>query len=222
MFQIKNMKIGSMFAFNGNLDHQQYMKEVIERFSPKICIETGTLHGWTTAFFAEKTPYVYTIEDVEETIEKARLHLEDYSNVKIILGNSIEVLPKIFQELPLDGNILFYLDAHWHDHWPLFDELRLIGEYVGSRAVIVIDDFKIPDKDYAFDSYKGVQNSLENVEPHLKKIYKNYRYEFSGGNLTFKLLYFPNQLNSMEWKIYTDFFQGKSNKATGKLLAYEQ
>jgi hypothetical protein len=58
---------------------------------------------------------------------------------------------------PLRGfagrTILFYLDAHWNDDLPLEEELELIFS-VHPHAVVMIDDFQVPDDPgYQFDEY---------------------------------------------------------------------
>ena len=48
---------------------------------------------------------------------------------------------------------LFYLDAHWNDHLPLREEVELALKHF-AKAVLIIDDFAVPDDPgYAFDDY---------------------------------------------------------------------
>ena len=216
------MKIRGIFAFNGNVADQSEVSKIISDMKLNYCVETGTLHGWTTAFFAERMKKVYSIEKIDETLEKARYHLDGYDNVELILGDSTYHLPRPLKEIPLDEKVLFYLDAHWHEHWPLFDELDIIGKYIGSRAVIIIDDFKVPNNGYVFDTYKGIENSFENIEPYLKNIYAKYDYRYLEGPLSFQLTYPQYHVNETEYKIYLDWFKDKINFTTGKILIYER
>ncbi len=57
------------------------------------------------------------------------------------------------------NNVLFWLDAHWGEYWPLVDETKIISS-LHSFAVIV-DDFEVPGKpSFHYDSYAGVKNGL--------------------------------------------------------------
>lgn len=82
----------------------------------KIAVETGTFKGEGTRILNYYFDKVYTIEIDEELYKKVlkKRFLKFNNKVKCILGNSAEVLLKIKDELNNDnGNILFWLDAHW-------------------------------------------------------------------------------------------------------------
>ena len=93
---------------------------------------------------------VFTIEKSEYMYEIAQEELKGYSNIKLLKGDSREVLPKILS-LHLN-NILFWLDAHWSggktygedDECPLVDELQIIfSECYGKNYAILIDDARL-------------------------------------------------------------------------------
>jgi hypothetical protein len=46
--------------------------------------------------------------------------------------------------------VFFYLDAHWHEHLPLREELE-IGFNAWPNAVAMVDDFEVPDTAYGYD-----------------------------------------------------------------------
>ena len=51
--------------------------------------------------------------------------------------------------------ILFYLDAHSDDDYPLQDEIKYIVENY-KNFILLIDDFQVPEDDgYGYDSYRG-------------------------------------------------------------------
>lgn len=63
--------------------------------------------------------------------------------------------------IPSSEPFLCYLDAHWNADLPLRDEVAFILQK-WPLSVIVIDDFKVPDdSDYGFDSYDGIELSLD-------------------------------------------------------------
>src|SRR5262249_15783341 len=47
----------------------------------------------------------------------------------------------------------FYLDAHWSENLPLSDEIKIIFSSI-SRAIVMVDDFQVPDDvGYGYDDY---------------------------------------------------------------------
>jgi len=222
--------IRGYFSFNGCVEHQHKVESIMSQWKINYVIETGTFYGYTTAFFAERAKKVYTIEITPDRWNqppwRGAFHgsaielLTGYDNIDMYEGSSPDVLPTILKEIPSEEPILFYLDAHGYEYWPLLDELGIIADIVGSRAVIIIDDIKIPGKDYGFDSYNGVDCSLELIDDKLKKIYKNYAHEYFNGPLEFELVLDESTLNNQEQLIYKGF-KGVVNKKTGRVVIYE-
>lgn len=211
-----------IFAFNGCIEHQEFIAEKLKKFGVKVAVETGTLHGWTTAFLADHVDEVHTMEVRPEPLEKANELLAGKTNVHIYYGNSTEILPSVLKSIPSDYPVFFYLDAHWQEYWPLFDELKAIGEFIGRRAVIVIDDFKVPGKSYAFDSCKGVKNNIDSIAPYLSVIYKHgYEFEYLGGpEAPAEIVMDESIMDETEKCIYTLWFKNKVKRTTGKVLIY--
>lgn len=215
--------IRGIFAFNCCPEHQQFMASLLSKWKVNYVVETGTFYGYTTAFLAERIKYVFTIEitpDRWNVHGKAKDILRGYENITILEGNSPEILPSILKNFPSEEQILFYLDAHGYLYWPLLDELNIIAKYVGPRAIIIIDDIKVPGKNYGYDTYNGKENSLELIDQYLKKIYANYKYEYFNGPLEFQLVLDENQLNPLEKEIYRDV-KGSTMTKSGKILIQE-
>jgi len=62
-------------------------------------------------------------------------------------------------------DVFFYLDAHREDDLPLREELEIIFTY-WQRPIVMIDDFQVPDSDYAFDDYgPGKTLNLDYLQP---------------------------------------------------------
>jgi predicted O-methyltransferase YrrM len=97
--------------------------KLIEEFSIKRIIETGTYKGWSTKEFATLCDNIDTIEINLEYIEDAYEFLKDVKNVKIHNGSSPEVMKNIISNGEKD--LLIFLDAHWEKYWPVKDELIL-------------------------------------------------------------------------------------------------
>lgn len=211
-----------IFAFNGCLENQEFIARKLKEFKVEVAVETGTLHGWTTAFLSDHVNEVHTIEVRPEPLVNANKLLAGRTNVHIYCGNSSEILPSILKPIPSDYPVFFYLDAHWQDYWPLFDELKIIGEFIGQRSVIVIDDFKVPGKPYAFDSYKGVENSMDSIASYLPAIYKDgYEFEYLGGpEKSQEIIMDEATMDEAEKGLYNGWFKGKIRRTTGKVLIY--
>ena len=149
------------------------IEKLIKDHGIEAIIETGTYRGATTKRLAEFELPVFTCEIMEESYNKSVENLKDEIYVwKTFKGDSIEFLKSQLADIisVSGGNILFFLDAHWQEHCPLLEELQLIAEYK-LKPVIVIHDFKVPNKDFGYDSYKGQDFTFEWIEPSLKQIY---------------------------------------------------
>jgi len=80
---------------------------------------------------------VVTIENDRRNYGFARARLRNFENVELRLGDSRFRL----NELP---HLFAYLDAHWDADLPLAEELEIVLGW-GSDAIVMIDDFQVPD-----------------------------------------------------------------------------
>lgn len=141
-------------------------------------IETGTCLGATARLFSLLFDQVHTIEVFEPNYQQARALLSNTPNVQCYLGNSEQVLETILPSLK-DKPILFYLDAHWHSHWPLLNELEEISKTHRDNCIVVIDDFKVPRRgDIPYDRQGIHECSYEYIQAHLSKIFTEYSMHF--------------------------------------------
>lgn len=124
------------------------------KFGIEDFIETGTFMGDSTAFAAEIFHSVFSIEKDEKHFKAAMEKFKDLSHVKVILGDSGDVLKKPFMRFCLRSKTLLWLDAHdvagqfgsGGDQCPLMQELAAL-EDGPKRHIILIDDahcFKPP------------------------------------------------------------------------------
>lgn len=160
------------YPFSGDIHLLNKIYNFIHNHKIKSVIETGTWMGRTTQLFSMMVDNVYTIEVNEEYYKQASF-LNDYDNIRRYLGDSAEILWEILRYTAKDP-ILFYLDAHWGDSWPLLDELKTISQYTVEKPIIVIHDCYNPYRpEYGYDEYNGQRLDYEYVKPYLDKIYKN-------------------------------------------------
>jgi predicted O-methyltransferase YrrM len=117
-------------------------------------VETGTFLGTTTEFFAKFGIPVITAESNPDYAQKSAARLSKWKNVDLRAHDSIRVLQELTRE-SIDRSVptLFYLDAHWENHLPLREEAELAVMHF-AKAVLLIDDFAVPDDPgYGFDDY---------------------------------------------------------------------
>ena len=142
--------------FNGQQGRIGIFRDLLGVFKFAAIIETGANLGSTTEFFASvaRCP-VWTCESDSRRAAFCKFRLRHYPHVSVLCGNSTEllrsaVLPRVSN---FKGAAFCYLDAHWYDHLPLADEMAAIRD-ADLSAVIMIDDFEVPDDPgYGFDDY---------------------------------------------------------------------
>ncbi len=144
--------------------------ELKEKFGIKTVIETGTQYGYTTKWFSEHFDKVLTIEADADFYALSRETLKGCGNVISVLGKSEHLIHEAI--IQADGMILFYLDAHGCNigGTALIEELITIGRLV-KNPVIAIHDFKVPNRDFGFDSYDGVDLDMDFIAKYVPDIF---------------------------------------------------
>jgi hypothetical protein len=99
---------------------------------------------------------VYSVDVDARRYEFAKMRLRKHENVKLSLGDSREFITKFIEAeaSKYAGHpLLCYLDAHWGKDLPLFEEVAKIFSSC-SQAIVMIDDFQVPDDNgYTYDDY---------------------------------------------------------------------
>ncbi len=148
--------------FNGQEKRRAIFKSIIERCNIESIVETGTYKGNTTTYMFEtsKLP-VYTVEKDSRSFYYSNMLFFVNPKVKVFLDDSRSFLTLLPKNVSQEKAVFFYLDAHWNADLPLQEEVKLIlSQY--EQAIIMIDDFKVPDDDgYAFDQYGIVELSIQ-------------------------------------------------------------
>lgn len=165
-------------AFNSAPEIIPFFALLQKNYNIDIAIETGTFKGQTTKLFASLFKEVHTIELKEEMYREAKPKLGQFSNIQCHLGDSAVVLNYLLPPLK-DRRILFYLDAHWYNFWPLLDELDTIAKNHKDNCIIVIDDFKVPTRpEIPYDIYGNHECSFEYIKEKLDSVFTDYEYCF--------------------------------------------
>ena len=148
---------------------QKAFKKLVEELKVTSIVETGTFMGYSTSFMAENFPNIpiYTGEINPKNYSAATRNLKKFKNVKTFNKNSPDFLENLIKNKLLGEKPLFFLDAHWLNYWPLEDEIKIISEKI-KKAIILIDDFKIPGNEaFVYDKYGKKECSLELIAPKM-------------------------------------------------------
>jgi hypothetical protein len=152
---------------------QRTLREYARRYKLRTFVETGTLHGDTTAAIKPQVDGVITIELSPELAERARLRFAGSRDVHVLEGDSGELLPDVLASL--QNAALFWLGGHYsggvtgrgEKDTPIRAELAAILDHTVRRHVVLIDDARL------FDG--GDYPSLEEVEALARA--RRYRFE---------------------------------------------
>lgn len=161
-------------GFNWAPELTPYFLFLKEKFNIEACIETGTSRGESTLAFSRIFNSVDSIELDATTFDNAKERFKGNKNITLHFGDSAKLIQPI-SELKKDKFVLYYLDAHWNDFWPLLDEIEGISKTHKNNCVIVIDDFKVPGRpEIYYDFYNNKECSHEYIKEKLQLVYDDY------------------------------------------------
>lgn len=147
---------------------------LIGKWRVGAAVETGTHHGHTTLALSLLCAGVATFETdpSRADLAEALFRRTGRDNIRLFRLSSEAGISALNEELG-GGRILYFLDAHWNDYWPLLDELKAIAKVAGPKPVIVIHDFQVPGRpELGHDTYKGVKLNLDYVHRALEEVYR--------------------------------------------------
>jgi predicted O-methyltransferase YrrM len=167
-----------VYAFNYAPELTPFFASFKQSYHIDTVVETGTYLGASSAIFSLFYNEVHTIEVDPSTFELAKENLNNFKNTHCYLGNSKDLIGVILNQLQ-DKRVLFYLDAHWHTEFPLLKEIETIAHTHRDNCIIVIDDFKVPNRpDIEYDIYPEGQCSLEYIKNSLDLVFSEYSTHF--------------------------------------------
>lgn len=162
--------------FNGDKNVCDEFLKLKEKFNSNLAVELGCCLGGSTKWLSENFEKVIAIEINEQFLGFAKERTKAKNNIDFHLGDTLDVLPKITKKM--SNRTIVFVDSHWMDNVPLLKELEIIAK-AGLRPVIVIHDFKVPNRpDLGFDSYKGQDYTFEWIHPSIYAIYGEDGYSF--------------------------------------------
>jgi hypothetical protein len=121
------------------------MTDLKLEFSIDHFIETGTLHGNTSAWASDEFDTVKTIELSDRLYSNVQNEYGHIGNIEFVKGKSQEKLPDIIRNL--DSSAIFWLDAHYSGdgtagenyECPLLEEVEAIGESMVDNYIFIDD-----------------------------------------------------------------------------------
>jgi hypothetical protein len=177
--------LGMAEAFGRDPVLEGMVRQLVAEQNIRTVVETGSWRGYTTRRFAEFVNEVFTIESESMVRRLAALTLSGCSNVEIIAGDSARELPRLIHALVNSivalhrRPMLYYLDAHWENDWPILQEIDAIAR-LDDRCCIIIHDCKVPNcPGLGFDSYNGQELTFEFVRPILDRLRFRWRHYFN-------------------------------------------
>jgi hypothetical protein len=151
-------------AFNGQPGRQKLFLDLIRTIRFDEIVETGSFRGDTTAFMARRSGLpIFTSESSPRHYGYSHARFVLDRKVHVAFSDSRQFLRSHFGKPEHAARTVFaYLDAHWGQDLPLFEETRILLA-LPPTIVVMIDDFQVPDDaGYAFDSYgPGATLNLE-------------------------------------------------------------
>lgn len=134
-----------------------------------VFIETGTFLGNMVQFIADTGVQCHSIEIDEGLHARAKELLSSRSNVRLILGDSAQELPKLIAKLNTPAT--FWLDGHYSGQGtgrgeidtPISAELEAILDHPVKTHVILIDDARCFDGQ---SDYPGLHQLLARFADH--------------------------------------------------------
>ena len=153
-------------SFNKQVQRKALFNELVESVVFDSIVETGTFKGATSTYMHRETGLpVYTVELSPRYYRFAKIRSLFQPGISVSLGDSRAFLYTLARNMDTRSqNIFFYLDAHWNEELPLWEEIDIIVRR-WSCAVLMVDDFKVPnDTGYRYDDYgKGCSLTLDNL-----------------------------------------------------------
>ena len=121
---------------------------------PRVFVETGSYLGHGINNVKNDFELIYSIELSEKWFLYCKKLFSKQSNVKLVLGDSAEVLSQLSTEI--NEPTLFYLDAHYSggetafgkeedNGCPVLRELEAIGKRT-YKDIVIIDDMRLMGK----------------------------------------------------------------------------
>ncbi|NJN82617.1 MAG: hypothetical protein HC802_10340 [Caldilineaceae bacterium] len=142
-------------------------------------VETGTFLGDMVAGVRGSFDQVISIELDDDLYEQARVRFQKDSAIRIIRGDSAEVLPEILSTL--NASTLFWLDGHYSGPGtamgrsvsPVMDELAALLHHPVGNHVIMIDDARLFTASDGYPELAEVMSLVAKLRPDMTTVVRD-------------------------------------------------
>lgn len=170
-----------------HLIKQQMILRSMNRYGPRIMVETGTLHGDMVEAMKPYFKQLYSIEISPALARKAQDRFANEGNVTIIENDSAIALKSLVPEIHEPA--LFWLDGHYSGgntgkgdkDTPIMEELATI---FASKLphIVLIDDARCFGTEKDYPSVKQLESYVRSMRPNSEIVIKNDCIQISPGN----------------------------------------
>jgi predicted O-methyltransferase YrrM len=153
---------------NGQAERRAIVRELARAVPVDLVAETGTFRGTSTEFFSAVFGVpIHTVEANPRFLAYSRRRLAFDPQITVVRGDSRPFLRDLTEQ-QAGKSAFIYLDAHWEEDLPLSEELAIVRDGALQSAVVMIDDFAVPDDaGYAYDDYGPGRSLVEDYLPPL-------------------------------------------------------
>lgn len=151
----------------------EFLQSLVRLCDVKSILEIGTLHGFSTSKFAEALVYnkgeIVSIEKSDENFSKTQENLAKYDNVKLLIGDALEILPTLKQKFDMifiDANKSKYVSYLQHS-------IKLLNE----KGLIVADNTLFRGYVYKESFPKRYKKIVEELQAFHKFIFQLKNFE---------------------------------------------
>lgn len=150
---------------------QRTVREYARRFSAYTLVESGTFLGEMVYAMRNGFRAIYSIELDPDLWKKASERFARYKHIRIIQGDSAEVLPEILSRI--DSRCVFWLDGHYSEgitaksnkETPIEDEIEHILKHRVRDHVTLIDDARCFNGENDYPKLADLQRKLLTARP---------------------------------------------------------
>jgi hypothetical protein len=160
-----------MREFLSSRKKYKIIHECMKRFRLDTVIETGTYRAGMVMALHDRVSKIISIELDEKLFSAAKIKCKDFRNVELYLGDSCHWLKQILPQITKP--CLFWLDAHYckggsrtEVDSPIQIELDEINEHPVKNHVILIDDIRLMNEDFApgYISPNKIKQTMSNYK----------------------------------------------------------
>jgi len=154
---------------------QATVLDYARRYGLRVFVETGTQHGRMLMAMQRHFDQLFSIELHPQLFAFSRTRFTRFPHVHLLEGDSAREVARVLDQI--EGDALFWLDAHFFPHGPsgetddltpLLGELAVILQQRGRRHVILADDAHSFTPEQHYPPLEDVRALVQRLRPDLE------------------------------------------------------